>query len=164
MHNFGVKLHTVYFARFVLDGGGGACGRGSQNAEAFGRNRYEVAMRHPDFLVIGQAGKQTRIPSPDVEECEAELTLISLADVASEKLSYELLAVADAEGREARGENGGIHGGAGMVVNAAGPAGDDDAAYVAQCVNGCFAGINFGGHAEFPHLAGNQVAVLTPGV
>ena len=73
----------------------------------------------------------------------------------------QLLPVADAEDGDAAGQNGWFNRGAGLVVNAAGSAGDDDATRMAQLIQRRFAWKNFGRNAEFSNFASDQVAILT---
>jgi hypothetical protein len=77
---------------------------------------------------------------------------------------HELLAVADAEHGNAEIEDRGIGGRAFGIVNAARPAGDDDAARGGELGGRGFAGAYFGVDTEIADFAGEQVAVLSSGI
>lgn len=76
----------------------------------------------------------------------------------------QLLAVADAEYGNSRAQNRRLDSRAGVVVNAAGAARDDNASRGPQRFKGCFAGKYFRRYAEIAYLAGDKVAVLAAGV
>ena len=91
--------------------------------------------------------------------------LIALADLAAQQVRHELLAVADAEHRHAEREDGGIHRGAARGRRRwTGSAGDDDALGSGEFGGRRLAGADLGIDAEVADLAGDQMAILAPGV
>ena len=87
---------------------------------------------------------------------------IALADFPAEQVRHELLAVADAEHRHAQRKDRRVHRRALGVVDAARPAGDDDAPGGREFRRRRLAGADLRVHAEVAHLPGDQVAILPP--
>ncbi len=101
---------------------------------------------------------------PQIEDCEAEFTFVTLANRAVEFPGQQLLAVTDSEDGDSRGQNLRLNGGAGLVVNAAGSARDNNPVRTQQRFERCIAGENIGRNSEFPDLPRDQMAILPTGV
>ena len=86
-----------------------------------------VAMAHPDLLRAGEPGEQRVGGVVQFQRGEAVLALLALAHFAAQQVRHELLPVADAEHRLAAAKDRRVHRGTAGVVDAARPAGDDDA-------------------------------------
>jgi hypothetical protein len=118
-------------------------------------------VRHPDLLVIRHTAEEIGFLASQIEECEAELALISLADITAEEMCDELLAVANSQHRNARGEHRRVHGRAGIVIDAAGSARYDDTPCVTQFFKRCLARKHFRGDAQLSDFASDEVTILT---
>ena len=106
--------------------------------------------------------EQGGIAGGDIEDGEAELAFIAGADGSAEDMRDQLLAVTDAQDGNARGQDRGVDGGAGFVVNAAGAARDDDSLRQSETLQWSFAWKYFRGYAQVADLAGDVVTVLAP--
>lgn len=95
-----------------------------------------------------------------IEDGESELTFIPLANGAVEFPRQQLLAVADAQYGNSGSKDGRFNGGAGIVVNAARAARDDDSPGGPQLFKWRVTGKDIGGDAEFPDFTRDQVAIL----
>ncbi len=102
VHDLGVELHGVVFARFVGNEGEGRVGRGGQNLEARRDRGHAVAMGHPDLMA--RAGRPEAVEQfailLDIEEGAAEFAVMAAFDLAAELGAHGLLAIADAEDRK----------------------------------------------------------------
>src|SRR5439155_14732345 len=93
----------------VIVGGDGE-GRalaGADDLEARRQLRHAVAMAHPDLLAVARAPQpvEQRAGAGDLDEGAAELAVGRGLDLAAELGAQGLLAVADAEQRDAEGED-----------------------------------------------------------
>jgi hypothetical protein len=118
-------------------------------------------MRHPNLLVVAHAAQNLRIAGGQIEQRKSEFAFMALLNRAPEQMSYELLSVADSEHRNASRQNGGLDGGAGTVVNAVGPARNDNSPGGPQIFQGSLTREYFGGDTNFPNLASDEMTVLT---
>ena len=121
-------------------------------------------MAHPDLLCAGEPGEHGVGCLVELKRRQAVFALDALADLSAEQVRHQLLPVADAEHRDAQREDGGVHGGALGVVDAARSAGDDEALGSGEFRRRRLAGANLRVHAEVADLPGNQVAILPPGI
>lgn len=123
--HLGMELDGPDALFFVGDAGQGAGGlRGL--GEAFGQGDGGVAVGHPDVDLGGQAGEEAVVRA-DADPGVAVFALFGGLDLAAEVMRDELQAVADAEDRQAGGEDLGVSRGSIGVVYGARTAGEDDA-------------------------------------
>ena len=106
MHDFRVELHAVQAPLRILECRDGRRVRDRDDSRPGRRGRDRVAMRHPDRLLLGQAGEQLRLDGGQVRL--AELRRAGPLDRAAEIERQELRSVADAERRNAELEHLGI--------------------------------------------------------
>jgi len=99
-----------------------------------------------------------------IENGEAEFTFVTRANRAVEFPCQQLLAVTDSEDRDSGDQNFGLNGGARVVVDAAGPARDDNPVRTEQLIQRRIAGENIGRDSEFPNFPRDQMAILPTGV
>ena len=125
--DFGVELHAVERPGLVPRGGVGAGGRGRQRDEIGGQVVDLVAVAHPDGGVLRAGRGRADRSAGDVQLRPAELARLGRLHLAAEDLRAELHAVADAEDGHAQVEDLRVALGRARLVNAARPAGEDDA-------------------------------------
>ncbi len=128
MHDFGMELHAIEAPPLVGDGGVGRIAAGGDGREAFRQGRDAVAMAHPDrrgFARPGHALEQRR-RRLDLDQRRPVLALARWLDHAAEPVDHALLAVADAEHRDAGLEHGVRNLRRAFVENAGRSAGQDD--------------------------------------
>jgi hypothetical protein len=99
-----------------------------------------------------------------VENRQAKLAFVALPDGSTEQVRDQVVPIADTEDGNAGPQDFAFEGGAGIVVNAVGASGNDEAPGVGQILQWCFAGEYFGRDSEFPYLTSYKVAVLTAGI
>jgi hypothetical protein len=87
-----------------------------------------------------------------------------LPDRPAQQMSNQMMPVANAENGFAAGQKRGFDGRTGIVIDAGRTARDDDAAGMAQLLNGGFARKDFRGNAEFSNFPGDQMTILTAGI
>ena len=104
----------------------------SQYAESGRWRRHQIAMRHPDLLMVPDPAQQPRIVRQKVEDGQAKFALIAFLYVSPEQLRDQLLAVANAQHGNAGFEHRSFNRGAGIVVNAVRAARNDDASRAPQ--------------------------------
>ncbi len=107
VHDLRVELHAVILALLVGDEGIGSVGGGRDDLETLGQRRDAVAVAHPDLMARAggpEALEQLAI-LVDVEEGAAEFAVMAALDLAAELHAHRLLAVADAEHRQAAVED-----------------------------------------------------------
>ena len=103
VHDLGVELHSVEAARRVLERGHRGRGGGRGDGESLRRLDDRVAVGHPDLLI----GGQLREEHPGTFDRESGGPVFSDAgrfDPAAERIGHHLVSVADAEHRDAGGE------------------------------------------------------------
>ena len=164
MDHLWMELHSVQLAPRVGNGSDRTrfCAAGYRKTR--GHRAHHVAMAHPDLLRTGKPRKHGVGSLIQFESGESIFPLDALADLASQQMRHELLAVADAENGDAEIEDGGIYGGAAGIVDAAGTARNDQALGDSEFGRRSFAGPDLGIHAQFPDLARLQMGVLSPGI
>lgn len=107
MHDLGMELHAVIFPLLVGDEGVGRVGGGGDHLETIRQRGDAVAMAHPDLMARAggpEALEQLAVPV-DLEEGAAEFAVMTAFDLAAELHAHRLLAVADAEDRQAAVED-----------------------------------------------------------
>src|SRR6185437_13047565 len=92
------------------------------------------------------------------------LTLLTFANPPSEFMSDQVQPVADAEHRDSLHQNRGVDAWTVRLKDARRPAGNNDALAITKLTGGRVAGLHLGVHAEIPHFARDQMAVLPPSV
>jgi len=167
MHHFGVELHGVEFARVVGDEGVRGVFGFANDAEAVGKPRDAVAVAHPHLFMraVVPHARRDRRGGDDVDIGAAKFAVVAGFDEAAQLLDHRLLAVADAEQRDAHGEQavggaGGVGGGdAGGAARKDDPARGEglDAGFVALVE-----GPDFAVDAQFPQAAGDELGDLGP--
>ena len=100
----------------------------------------------------------------EIQLRESVLAVVALLDGAAQQVRHQLLAVANAEHRNAGIEQCRIDGGAARIVNAGRTAGDDDAFASGQRGRRRFAGSHLGVNAQFADFTGDEMTVLSSGV
>ena len=104
MRHLGMELHGVEQA---VRGGHGrhGAGRGAgEDVEAGRRRGHQIAMAHPDLLAARDAAEENIVRRGEIELGETVLAAIALLDLSAEEMRHQLLAVADAEDRDAGGQ------------------------------------------------------------
>jgi len=102
-----MELHGVILALLVGDEGEGGVGRGGNDLEARRDRGDAVAVAHP-HLVARAGGPQAleqRAFLVDLEEGATEFAVVAAFDLAAELGAHRLLAIADAEDRQAAVED-----------------------------------------------------------
>ena len=126
--HLGVEHHGVEVAARVGGDREGGARRGADHREAGGELGHPVAVAHPDLLAAGgeEAGEQRVGGLGRGDVGAAELGGVAGFDLAAELGHHRLLAVADAEHRDAEGEDFGRGAGAACVDDRGRAAGEDD--------------------------------------
>jgi hypothetical protein len=129
VRHFGVELHTVVAPRFVGDGREGRTFAGGHNLEAFRQSGHAVAMAHPHL--VGFASRPHALEQGAwrlyLHESAPKLAVIRRLHAAAQLRTHGLLAIADAQHRQAArpdffGRARGL-----AFVHTGRPAGQDDA-------------------------------------
>src|SRR4030095_4774743 len=121
-----VELYRVESARGIRDCRHVASAGASRDREPFRYTPHHVAMAHPDLLRTGESAEEGVGRIVEFERRQSVFALQTLADFSAQQVRHELLAVADAEHRDAERKDGRIHRGTRRVINAARPARDDE--------------------------------------
>ena len=107
MRHFGVELRAVIAARLVRDHRKGRAFGSGDNLEAGGKARHLVAVAHPHLVALAH------LPQPieqrarfghrqeSAPEFAAFTRLVPRADLAAKLLAHHLLAITDAQNRQA---------------------------------------------------------------
>ena len=89
-------------------------------------------MRHPNLLrAFGTSEHNRRLPGR-LQRGQAKFTAIPWGYRTPQQVGDQLLAVTNAENRDTRRQDTRVYGGAGVIVNAAGATGNNDAANTSQ--------------------------------
>src|SRR5690606_20026665 len=106
----------------------GRAGRGADDLEAGRQRRHAVAVAHPDLVPRARRpdAVEQRAVLLDFKEGAAELTVVAPFHLAAKLRAHGLLAVADAEHRNARLEDDVRRAGAADLDGRGGAAGEDD--------------------------------------
>src|SRR5690606_6753062 len=103
MHHLRMELHAVDAPPVIGDGGKGRALADRHDAETLGQFRHPVAMAHPDLVLL--AGIPDAVEElaalADLKESAAEFAVMAALHLAAELGADGLLAVADAEDRQA---------------------------------------------------------------
>ncbi len=133
--HFGVELHAVEPARGVFHRGAGtACGL-CDDGEARRDRAHIVRVAHPADALRRNVAQEWAVRGFFQRDLAVFADAPGGADLPARHPRHQLVAVADAEHRHAEVQNGGVEMGRGLVINAVGPAGEDDAG-VALGANG----------------------------
>ncbi len=111
VHHFGVELHAVDLALVIGDRGERRAVRDADAAEALRQLGHAVAVAHPDLRALALAPhpvEQRRLVH-DLDLGAAELAVMPAFDHAAKRGDQSLLAIADAEHRHVRIEDGLVH-------------------------------------------------------
>ena len=129
VHDLGVEHQAVEAALLVGGDGIGRAFGACDDREAFGKLLDAVAMAHPDLvaLAFGPQSVEQRRAAGDFDEGAAELAVVRGRDHAAKLVRHHLLAVADAEHRNAGLENMLRRAGAILPHHRGGAAGEDHA-------------------------------------
>ena len=103
VHHLGVELHAVEVAGIVGDCGEGRAVRHCHGAEAVRQLGHAVTMAHPHRRTLAGApnAMEQRRVTGDLKLGAAELAGVAAFDLAAEARHHGLLAIADAEDRNA---------------------------------------------------------------
>ena len=164
VHDLGVEHRAVIAAGVVGDDGERRALAAGDHAEARRQAGDAVAVAHPHLLACAgrpYAVEQVAVVG-DVHGRCAELVMLADADLAAQMRAHRLLAVADAEHRQAAVEHQAGHARAGGLGDAGGAAGQDIRAGVegqqARRVGG--RGHDLAIHAGFADPPGDQLGEL----
>ncbi len=162
--HFGMELDAEQAARVVFhrrDSAGGSFGR---DAEARRDPGHYVTMAHPDLLLAGGALEQRAGVGRMRQQRQSIFAFVSGCYDAAESLRHQLLAIADAEHRDAQSEDARVDRGRACVVDTRRSARDDQRAAAVQRSRRDVATDNFRGDAELANFTRDQVTVLPAGI
>ena len=124
-----MKLHTVEMPILIGDGGKRRAAAGGHHLESRGESVDAVAVAHPDRVALAglpdmleQGGSRL-----DLHQRPPEFPLVGGLDRAAQSLHHRLLAITDAEDRQAHIENGGGRLRRGRLMHRSRAAGEDEA-------------------------------------
>ena len=103
VHHFWVELHGVNALLVIGDDGKRRAGAGGDRAKTRGKLCHLVAVAHPHLMVFAFAPQpvKQRAAIRNADECTAEFTGITEQHFAAQLVHQRLLAIADAEYRQA---------------------------------------------------------------
>ena len=159
-----VELDAVEVPGLVGDGGAGAGGAVGREGKALRNLLHIVAVAHPGGAFGGEvleeltAGVEKRLGFAVFPGGIA----LGRDDAAPQVVGQELTAVADAQDGHAQAEELRVRVGGGGVIDAVGPAGEDDAdgRQGFQVLDGGRIGLHFAVNALLPDPAGDELVVL----
>ena len=156
-----MELDAVEFLFLILHGSNGAFFRGGNDGKAFRGLFRIVLMAHPAHIVLFQTGEETGF----IVQHYSGLAVFPAAGMGhhtAQSLGHELVAVADAQDRDAHFENPFIHAGGIFRIDTVGTAGQDDGLGILgfDLVQGVIVRNDFAVHTAFTNSSGNQLAVL----
>src|SRR5207248_9885888 len=122
--HLGMELNAVERPLAILHGGDGDLLSVSRHAEAIGRLGDRVAMAHPNG-VVGREVRKDLAGGIDVQSRSSVLALAGRLDPAAQRLSHQLVPVADPQDRNPHAEERGIYLWPVGFVNGGGTAGED---------------------------------------
>ncbi|KFG89070.1 hypothetical protein BV98_003163 [Sphingobium herbicidovorans NBRC 16415] len=108
MHHLGVELRGVETLFFIRGHGEGRALAHRDHFETGGELRHLVAVAHPHLmpLAFGPQAVEQGAPLLHLDEGAAELAAFAAFDIAAHLLHHRLLAIADAQDRDARVKEG----------------------------------------------------------
>ena len=159
--DLGMEANRVNLPRGVLERADRAVRRGARDAEARRGRGDRVAVAHPDRLLGVEPGEEGRV-GRELRDGPAVLAVPPSHDFPASGPGEPLHSVADAQDRHAEGRRIGRRRRRVLVVNALGPAREDDACRrVPRDLRGGSGGReNHREDPRFPHPAGDQLRVL----
>ena len=103
VHHLGVELQPVDLPVLVADGGEGGAFRGADHVETLGQRDHPVAVAHPHLVALALAphAVEQGAMGRHLEKGAAEFAMIGGLDLAAQLGADRLLAIADAEHRQA---------------------------------------------------------------
>jgi hypothetical protein len=166
--DLGVELGAIVAARLVGDDGEGRAVAHRHDLEPGGELRDLVAVAHPHLMALADLPEavEQRALLGDGEEGAAEfaipLALVTRLDPAAELVGHDLLAVADAEDRQAAVEQRLRRARAAFLRHAGGRTGEDDAlgSQPRERVLGLGEGGDFRIDSRLAHPAGDELGDL----
>ena len=164
VHHLGMELHAVELALRRRDGRHRARLRPPRHGKSRRERVHRIPMAHPDLLPSGHALEQRIATFIQLEHGQTVFAALARPHRAAQQVGHQLLPVADAEHGNSGSEDGRIYRRRARLQHARRAARNDDALGEFQLGSRGFAGAHLGVHAQFPHLARFQVAVLAAGV
>jgi len=161
MRDLRVELHREEPAFAILHAGDRDRIGGGRDAEALGSAGHGVAVRHPDRVGRGQV-LQEGAGLGHVQLRRAVFAIAGRTDLATERLRHELVAVTDAENRDAQFEDRRIHAIGVLGVDGGRATGEDEPNRASRPDLGGsdIAGDHLGVDVRFAYPPRNQLGVL----
>ena len=156
-----MELRRIEVAAGVLHGGDGADVGGRRDGEALRHARHGVAMAHPHGLGVRRAVQDPACALAR-DGGGTILALLGVADLAAELDGHDLLPVAEAEDRNAEGEDLLVHVGGVVRVHGGRTAREDDGGgrHAGDLLRGDVARHDFRIDVKVAHAARDELAVL----
>ena len=161
MLDLGVELRGKDFALDALHGSNRAHVGAGGNGKALGHLGHGVAVAHPHGLLHGRRVKE--LGAGRARDGSATiLAHLGVADLAAERHSRDLVAVAKAQDGKAQVKDDRIDGGSVLGIHRSRAAGKDErrGVHLANLVGRDVAGDNLGIHVEVADATGNELTVL----
>lgn len=158
--DLGVELEAINLALVIRDGGQGAVGRRPNGGKALGQGGHPVGMAHPHLAGLGNVLKQAMAGM--VQAGLAKFLKLRLSYLAAQAGCDKLHAVAEAQDGDAQLENLPLNLGSLILVNRAGPAGENQAGRMLLLGGGqgLVVGHKLAIDVQVPDPPGDQLAVL----
>ncbi len=156
-----MELRGEQLALGVLHGRHRAHLGARRDGEALGHAAHGIAVAHPHGLLAGSAVEQRRLAGAR-DDRRAVLALLGMRHFPTERHSHGLLAVAEAEHRNAQAEDLRVDGGGVFRVHAGRTARQDDSRrrHGAHLVGRDVARHDLGIHVQIAHATGDELPVL----
>jgi hypothetical protein len=158
-----MELHAVEPARVIGDGGERCAVGNADGTEAVGQTDDAVAVAHPHLFALGPHAFEQRAVFCYVDIGAAEFPVIRAFDLAAGLRHHGLLAVADAQDRQAHIEQRRVRPRSAVVGHGTRPAGQDQAFRLKGLDIGLGGGlerVDFAIDAGFAHAPGDQLRHL----
>ena len=165
VHDLRMELDAVKAPGLVGDGGEGCPLAGADDPEPFGQGNHPVAVAHPHLVGLARLPdpvEQPRSSASTLHRRPAELAMVGGFDGTAQDIDHGLLAIADAEHRQAELEDDWRRGGRAFRRHRGRAAGQDNGRR-AELADRRFADterVNFRIDAGFPDPAGDQLRHL----